>query len=133
MEHTMAARVVHPTHSTGAHGRYTDLVSAAETVLKLNRAQGVADEEYDAAIEALYAALTALVVLDVPTHAGRWYWSEWGTDVTVYKKRGGKHLYVTPPGGVEIRITPKIAGGWIAIPETGQDSGVPDPERRTAR
>jgi hypothetical protein len=129
----MAPRVVQPTHSTGAHGRYTDLVSAAETVLKLNRTQGVTDEAYDAAIEALDAALTALFVLDVPTHAGRWYWREWDTDVTVYKKRGGKHLYVTPPGGVEVRITHKIAGGWIAIPETGQDSGVPDPERRTAR
>lgn len=129
----MAPRVVQPTHSTGAHGRYTDLVSAAETVLKLNRTQGVTDEAYDAAIEALDAALSSLVVLAMPTHAGRWYWSEWNTDVTVYKKRGGKHLYVTPPGGAEIRITYKIAGGWIAVPETGQDSGVPDPERRTAR
>lgn len=129
----MAARVVRPTHPAGAHGRYTDLVSAAETVIKLSRTQGVAGEAFDAAIEALDAALPSLVVLDAPTHAGRWYWSEWDTVVTVYKKRGGRHLYVTPPGGVEIRITHKIAGGWIALPETGQDSGVPDPERRTAR
>lgn len=47
---------------------------------------------------------------DIPDHPGLYYWSEYRALVTVTMRRGG--LYVTPPikGGVEIKITPNIAG-----------------------
>lgn len=44
----------------------------------------------------------------LPTEPGAYYWSEWKATVDVTKR--GKYLYVTPPGGVEVRITPYIAG-----------------------
>jgi hypothetical protein len=46
----------------------------------------------------------------LPTQPGRYHWSEWKCTVEVYRKRGGVHLYVCPPGGVEVRVTPQIAG-----------------------
>lgn len=46
----------------------------------------------------------------LPTAPGTYYWSEWKRDVRVYKKPGSKFLYVAPPDGVEIRVTPFIAG-----------------------
>lgn len=53
----------------------------------------------------------------LPTQPGRYHWSEWKAVVHVYRKRGGKHLYVTPPGGVEVRITPYIAGTFRSLTE----------------
>lgn len=45
----------------------------------------------------------------VPDMPGRYHWSEWGV-VKVYEKKRHRGLYVTPPYGVEIRITEYIAG-----------------------
>lgn len=47
-----------------------------------------------------------------PDKPGRYFWSEYGQAVDVYRKKGGRHLYVVPPikGGIEIRITERIAG-----------------------
>ena len=47
-----------------------------------------------------------------PVHPGTYYWSEWKADVLVYRKPRSRYLYVTPPGGVEIRVTPAIAGNF---------------------
>jgi len=48
-----------------------------------------------------------------PTLPGRYYWTEWKAEVEVIKR--GRTLYVTPPGGVELKITPSIAGQFKAI------------------
>ena len=53
----------------------------------------------------------------LPTQPGWYFWSEWKTVVDVYRKRGGKYLYVKPPGGIEVRITPYIAGTFQVTPE----------------
>lgn len=45
---------------------------------------------------------------DIPDHPGLYYWSEWKCLVNVVMR--GKGLYVTPPKGIEVRITPNIAG-----------------------
>lgn len=45
----------------------------------------------------------------VPDREGRYEWSEWGV-VAVYSKPRFKGLFVTPPKGVEIRITERIVG-----------------------
>ena len=52
----------------------------------------------------------------VPTVPGTYYWDEWKADVLVYRKKGGRHLYVTPPGGVEVRVTSNIAGSFRSVP-----------------
>lgn len=48
----------------------------------------------------------------LPKGPGLYYWSAWKAVVRVYKKKGGRHLYVKPPGAraVEVRISPRIAG-----------------------
>lgn len=51
----------------------------------------------------------------MPTQPGRYYWSEWKAEVDVYRKRSRAKLYVTPPGGVEIEVTPNIAGTFRRI------------------
>ena len=45
-----------------------------------------------------------------PTKPGVYYWSEYKCNVEIIKL--GKFLYVTPPinGGVEIKVTSRIAG-----------------------
>lgn len=45
---------------------------------------------------------------DIPDHPGLYYWSEWKSLVQVVMR--GRSLYVTPPNGVEVKITPNIAG-----------------------
>lgn len=45
---------------------------------------------------------------DIPDVPGLYYWSEWKCNVEVVLRRGG--LYVTPPNGIEIKVTPAIAG-----------------------
>lgn len=47
---------------------------------------------------------------NIPTSPGSYYWSEYKSFVNVVERRG--KLYVTPPirGGVEIRVTERIAG-----------------------
>lgn len=61
------------------------------------------------------AIKTAEIAKPIPKSAGTYYWSEYGCNVEVRRKRGSPHLYVTPPmrGGVEIRITPRIAGVFL--------------------
>lgn len=51
----------------------------------------------------------------LPTTAGRYFWTEWDTVVTV-TKRGGS-CYVTPPAktAVEVKITNNIAGEFLAV------------------
>ncbi len=63
-----------------------------------------------------------------PDAPGTWYWEAWDCNVEVYKKR--VHLYVTPPGGVEVRITGRIAGGWVAVPTNHSDARDDDTQRR---
>lgn len=46
----------------------------------------------------------------VPDQAGLYFWSEWSCVVKVYHKPRFRGLFVTPPKGVEIRITERIAG-----------------------
>jgi len=48
----------------------------------------------------------------IPSEPGSYYWTEWKVNVDVVRKRGGHHLYVTPPGGVEVRVTHHIAGSF---------------------
>lgn len=45
---------------------------------------------------------------DLPDGPGLFYWSEWRVVVEVTQR--GRTLYVTPPNGVEIKVTPNIAG-----------------------
>jgi hypothetical protein len=45
---------------------------------------------------------------NLPDVPGLYRWSEWKALVTVVMR--GKSLYVTPPNGVEIKVTPFIAG-----------------------
>lgn len=45
---------------------------------------------------------------NLPDVPGLYRWSEWKCLVEVYMR--GRSLYVKPPNGVEIRITPFIAG-----------------------
>lgn len=47
----------------------------------------------------------------MPTEPGRYYWTEWSANVEVTRRRG--KLYVTPPGGIEIAVTPNIAGTFM--------------------
>lgn len=54
----------------------------------------------------------------LPTEPGLYYWSEWKAHVNVYRKRGGKYLYVVPPGGAEVRVTPFIAGTFKPAQES---------------
>lgn len=51
----------------------------------------------------------------LPTLPGHYFWTEWGVDVEVYVKRPGRNatLYVKPPGGVAIKVTPFIAGAFL--------------------
>lgn len=48
-----------------------------------------------------------------PTAPGRFFWSEWNAEVEVFKK--GRKLFVTPPGGVTIPVTPHLAGRFKEI------------------
>ena len=65
-----------------------------------------------------------------PDAPGMWYWGEWDCEVKVYTKKGkGRRLYVTPPGGIEVLITPRIAGGWIALAKHSANNRVSDSER----
>jgi hypothetical protein len=84
------------------------------------------DAVAEACAERLLKGIRVAKVFGAPDEPGRWFWTEWNCEVEVYKKPRGKYLYVTPPGGVEIRITDKIAGGWrIALPQSSPSSGVP--------
>lgn len=47
----------------------------------------------------------------IPSKPGNYYWSEWKCVVEV--KQRGQQLYVTPPNGVEVKITAKIAGRFV--------------------
>lgn len=45
---------------------------------------------------------------DLPQIPGLYYWSEWKCLVIVELR--GKFLFVTPPNGIRVKVTPKIAG-----------------------
>lgn len=51
--------------------------------------------------------------LHVPSCPGEYYWSEWKCKVFITRR--GKTLYVTPPGGIEIKVTPFIAGKFTKL------------------
>lgn len=51
----------------------------------------------------------------LPDEDGMYYWTEWAQVVRVYRKRGGRWLYVCIPGGIEVRITPRIAGSFHVV------------------
>lgn len=46
----------------------------------------------------------------LPSTPGLFYWTEWKSNVDVTRR--GRHLYVTPPGGIEVRVTHRIAGSF---------------------
>lgn len=78
--------------------------------------------EYWVARNMLRSSLEALDAMQpqplqkVPNAPGLWFWETWDAEVKVYTKKGkGRRLYVTPPGGTEIPITARIAGGWLAL------------------
>lgn len=52
----------------------------------------------------------------LPTEPGEWFWTEWKMLVQVYGKtktwKPGKPLYTKIPGGIEVRITRRIAGNF---------------------
>jgi hypothetical protein len=52
----------------------------------------------------------------LPVSPGEYYWDHWRAKVSVVKR--GSSLYVTPPckGAVEVKITPNIAGNFVAVP-----------------
>lgn len=53
----------------------------------------------------------------IPTTPGLYYWTEWAMVVEVYCKgrkfKEGGRLYVKIPGGIEVRVTPRIAGKFV--------------------
>lgn len=55
----------------------------------------------------------------LPTVPGVYFWDTWGAPVEVYKKKGGRRLYVTPPivGGIEVCISGRIAGTFVPYVE----------------
>lgn len=58
-------------------------------------------------------------LVPIPKEPGTYFWTEWNQNVALYKKPRCRSLFVTPPGGVEVRITPRIAGDFIAVSQTG--------------
>lgn len=65
------------------------------------------------------------VIAGVPKAPGWYNWSAWGdARVKVFKKRGGRYLYVVPPGPhkAEVKITPRIAGNF-KVSENQNDEG----------
>lgn len=52
---------------------------------------------------------------NIPSEPGIYHWSTWEAKVRVYKKKGGKHLYVAPPRGVPVRVTHRIAGTFLQL------------------
>lgn len=59
----------------------------------------------------------------LPTEPGTFYWTEWAQYVTVYAKtktfKPGQRLYTRLPGGIEVRISPRIAGNFIKMGDKG--------------
>lgn len=55
----------------------------------------------------------------LPAEPGTYYWTEWAQVVQVYAKtktfKPGGRLYVKIPGGIEVRITPRIAGSFNKV------------------
>jgi hypothetical protein len=51
----------------------------------------------------------------LPAGEGNYYWSTWAQIVRVYRKKGGRHLYVDCPGGLPVRVTPRIAGNFTKM------------------
>lgn len=55
----------------------------------------------------------------LPTEPGEYYWTEWAQVVRVYAKgktwKPGGRLYVCIPGGIEVRISPRIAGQFLDV------------------
>lgn len=53
----------------------------------------------------------------LPAEPGVYYWTEWAQNVEVYCKtktwKPGGRLYTKVPGGIEVRVTPRIAGQFI--------------------
>lgn len=46
-----------------------------------------------------------------PDAPGKYFWDQYGCVVDVYRR--GPMLYVKPPGGIEVRISKRIAGIFI--------------------
>lgn len=55
----------------------------------------------------------------LPDKPGVYYWTEWAQNVEVYCKtktyKPGGRLYTKPLGGIEVRITPRIAGQFTSM------------------
>lgn len=59
----------------------------------------------------------------LPSEPGLYYWTEWAQVVEVYAKvrrfNSGQRLYTKIPGGIEVRITPRIAGSFVKTERRG--------------
>lgn len=60
----------------------------------------------------------------LPTEPGEYYWTEWACMVQVYAKgkthKPGGRLYTRVPGGIEVRVTPRIAGQFLTTKPKGR-------------
>lgn len=60
----------------------------------------------------------------LPAEPGEYYWTEWAQVVRVYCKtkahKPGGRLYVCIPGGIEVRVTPRIAGQFLSVSRGGK-------------
>lgn len=52
---------------------------------------------------------------DLPQEPGLYYWDTWDRVVRVYRKRSRKKLYVSVTPGVEVEVTPFIAGKFRKV------------------
>lgn len=51
----------------------------------------------------------------LPAAPGQYFWTEWDAEVEVYKKPRRESLFVTPPNGLEIRVTARLAGDFYRL------------------
>ena len=61
----------------------------------------------------------------LPAKPGTYFWTEWAQYVEVYCKgkwKPGGRLYTRVPGGIEVRVTPRIAGNFVRCDNDGRKS-----------
>lgn len=48
---------------------------------------------------------------------GEYFWTTWNAHVQVFKKKGGRHLFVTPPGphAVAVKVSHRLAGELVPV------------------
>lgn len=51
----------------------------------------------------------------LPAEPGVYYWSEWKREVRVYRKGRAAQLWAEVPGGIAVKVTPRIAGTFSSL------------------